>query len=104
MLHGRKERHGTLWRSYAHEPQQDALGELAGRRTASPPHRQGEGDRRPGTRRRLLSGQVEDQAKASWRTHAGAIGGGSAVSFRCRRIFRITSPRVMAAMSRRAPR
>jgi hypothetical protein len=66
VLHGRKERHGTLWRSYAHEPQQDALGELVGRRTASPPHRQGEGDRRPGTRRRLLSGQVEERLQSCW--------------------------------------
>jgi hypothetical protein len=78
------------------------------------------GDRRLRTRRRLLSphepersgtgplptrcGQAEDQAKASWRTHAGAIGGGSAASFRCRRIFRIISPCVMAAMIRSAPR
>lgn len=34
---------GMLWRGYAHWPQQDALGRLAGHRTASPPHRQGEG-------------------------------------------------------------
>src|SRR4029453_10851021 len=40
-------------------------------------------------------GQVEDQAKASWRTRAGAMGGGSTASFRCRRIFWITSPCVM---------
>jgi hypothetical protein len=49
-------------------------------------------------------GQVEDQAKASWRTRAGAMGGGSTASFRCRRIFWITSPCVMAAMIRSAPR
>ena len=42
--------------------------------------------------------QAEDQAKAAWRTRAGAIGGGSAASFRWQRIFLITSPCVMAAM------
>ena len=47
--------------------------------------------------------QAEDQAKASWRTRAGAIGGGSAASFRCWRILRITSLCVMAAMIRSAP-
>ena len=49
-------------------------------------------------------GQAEDYAKASWRTRAGAMGGGSTASFRCRRIFRITSPCVMAAMIRSDPR
>jgi hypothetical protein len=57
-----------------------------------PTHRQGEG-----------GPQAQDQAKASWRQRAGAIGGGSAASCRGRRIFRITSPGVRAAMSRSAP-
>src|SRR4029453_4444184 len=48
-------------------------------------------------------GQVEEQAKTSWRTRAAAIGGGSADSFRCWRIFRMTSPCVMAAMIRSPP-
>ena len=48
-------------------------------------------------------GQAEDHTKASRRTRAGAIGGGSAESFRCRRIFRLTSPCVMAAMIRNDP-
>ena len=48
--------------------------------------------------------QAEDHAKASWRTRAGAIGGGSASRFRCRRSLRITSPCVRAAMIRSAPR
>jgi hypothetical protein len=77
-------------------------------------------ERRPKTRRRLLSphepersgtgrlpsrwDQSEDQAKTSWRTHAGAIGGGSTANFRCRRMFRITSPCVLAAMIYSAPR
>ena len=49
-------------------------------------------------------GQAEDQAKAAWWKRAGAMGGGSTASFRCRRIFRITSPCEMAAMIRSAPR
>ena len=69
------------------------------------------GDLRRRTRRRLPEtglrhtrrGQVEDQAKASWRTRAGAIGGGSAVSFRCRRIFVMISPCVIVARIRSAP-
>ena len=48
-------------------------------------------------------GQAEDHAKASCRTRAGAIGGGSTASFRCRRIVRITSPCMMASMIRSAP-
>jgi hypothetical protein len=48
-------------------------------------------------------GQVEDQAKASWRTRTGAMRGGSATSLRGQRIFRITSPCVMAAMIRSDP-
>jgi hypothetical protein len=79
---------------------------------ALPTHRQREEDLRLRTRRRLPGtgqrptrhGQAEDHAKASWRTRAGAIGGGSAASFRCRRILRITSPCVRAAMTRSAPR
>ena len=47
--------------------------------------------------------QAEDQAKAAWRTQAAAIGGGSADSFRCWRIFRMTSPCVIAAMIRSPP-
>ena len=47
-------------------------------------------------------GQVEDQAKASWRTRAGAMGG-AATSLRWQRSFRITSPCVMAAMLRSDP-
>jgi len=92
--------------------QRDALGGRAGRRTAfSPTHRQREEGLRLRTRRRLPGtgqrptrhGQAEDHAKASWRTRAGAIGGGSAASFRCRRILRIISPCVIAAMIRSAP-
>ena len=41
---------------------------------------------------------VEEQAQAAWRTRGGAMEGGSAASCRCRRIFRITVPCVMAAM------
>jgi hypothetical protein len=37
------------------------------------------------------------------RARAGAIGGGSAASFRWRKIFRITAAWVMAAIIRRAP-
>jgi hypothetical protein len=48
-------------------------------------------------------GQAEDHAKASWRTRAGAIGGGSAASVRCRRILRIPSPCVRTAMIRSDP-
>ena len=44
------------------------------------------------------------QSNLSWRERAGAMGGGSAESFRWRRIFRITSPWVIAAMIRSAPR
>ncbi len=40
-------------------------------------------------------------AHAVWR--AGAMGSGSAASFRCRRIFRMTRPCVIAAMIRRVP-
>jgi len=47
--------------------------------------------------------QAEDQAKAAWRTRAGAIGGGSAASCRWQRIFLIASPCVMAAMIRSDP-
>jgi hypothetical protein len=93
LPYGRKEKYGTLWRGYAHGPQQDALGMLAGRRTTSPSHLQGEG-----------GSQTQDQTTAAEPPRAGAIGGGSAASFRCRRIFRITSPCVMAAMIRSAPR
>ena len=41
--------------------------------------------------RPITHGQAEDQAKASWRTRAGAIRGGSAASVRCRRF--LESPR-----------
>jgi hypothetical protein len=58
---------------------------------------------RPGSYQRG-HGQAEDHAKASWRPRAGAMEGGSTASFRYRRIFRITSPWVMAAMIRSAPR
>jgi len=44
------------------------------------------------------------KSEAAWRIRAGALRGGSAASFRGRRIFRITSPCVIAAMSRSAPR
>jgi hypothetical protein len=47
-------------------------------------------------------GQVEDHAKASWRTRVGAMGGGTAESFRCRRICRITSPCVRTPVRRSA--
>jgi hypothetical protein len=57
---------------------------------ALPTHRQREEGLRLRTRRRLPGtgqrptrhGQAEDHAKASWRIRAGAIGGGSAASFR----------------------
>ena len=54
---------------------------------------------------RLCEGgpQAEDQAKAAWRTRAGATGGGSAASFSWQRIFLMTSPCVMAAMIRSDP-
>ena len=48
-------------------------------------------------------GQAEDQAKAAWQTRARAIGGGSAARCRCRRVFRLAWPCVMAAMRRRNP-
>ena len=88
-------------------------------RQPSPPIGGVRGDRRRRTRRGLLAptagvvgtgqgptrrGQAEDHAKASWRRRAGAMGGGSTASFRCRRILRITSPCVMAAMIRSDPR
>jgi hypothetical protein len=57
-----------------------------------------------GRAQRTRHGQVEDHAKASWRTRAGAMGGGSTASFRCLRIIWITSPCVMAAMIRSVPR
>ena len=68
-------------------------------RQPTPPFSGMRGDHRRRTRR----GQAEDQAKASWRTRAGAMGGGSTASFRCWRIFRMTSPCVMAAMIRSVP-
>ena len=54
-------------------------------------------------RRRSRRGPAEDQAKASWRTRAGAMGGGSTARCRGWRSFRITSPCVLAAMLRRVP-
>ena len=47
--------------------------------------------------------QAEDLAKASWRTRAGAIGGGVTASLRGWRIVRMASPCVMAAMMRSVP-
>src|SRR5207253_8920955 len=65
--YGRKERRGTLWRGYAHGPQQDALGVLAEHRTASPPHLRGEG-----------GSQTQDRTTAAEPPRAGAIGDGAA--------------------------
>jgi hypothetical protein len=62
---GRKEKDDTLWRGYAHGPQQDVLGMLAGRRTAIPPHLQEEG-----------GSQTQDQTTAAEPPRAGAIGDG----------------------------
>jgi hypothetical protein len=95
--------HAAKTRGAAHEQPRDALGGLWPR-AAMPPHpcamcgeaSDGAGDG--------SGAQAEDQAKASWRTRAGAMGGGSAESCRCWRIFRMTSPCVMAAIIRSAPR
>ena len=113
--------HAAKIRGAAHEQPRDALGVRAGRRTVSPHHPSAVSGETAGggpdagcwhlqagvvgtgqgpTRR----GQAEDHAKASWRRRAGAMGGGSTASFRCRRILRITSPCVMAAMIRNDPR
>ena len=99
------------WRGVRHTGSRGTRwGGWAGRRTAMPPQQQ-RGNRRRRTRRQLPGtgqrptrrGQAADQAKASWRRRAGAIRGGSAARFRCRRIVRITSPCVRAAMIRSAP-
>jgi hypothetical protein len=51
-----------------------------------------------GTRQEARSGEGEAHAKVAWQARAGAIGGGSVANLQWRRILRITSAWVMAAM------
>ena len=50
---------------------------------------------------RARYGLEQSHANAAWR--AGAMGGGSTASFRCRRIFWMTLTSVIAAMIRSVP-
>src|SRR5262245_12635242 len=95
--------HAAKTRGAAHEQPRDALGGLW-LRAAMPSHSRAMCGEMAGGAGAGSGAQAEVQAQASWRTWAGAMGGESAESFRCWRIFRMASPCVMAAIIRSAPR
>src|SRR5262249_61795841 len=104
LLHTRAGvQHAAKTRGAAHEQPRDALGGHWPR-AAVPPHPCAMCGETSGGAGDGSGAQAEDQAKASWRTRADAMGGGSAESFRCWKIFWMPSPGVMAAIIRSAPR